>query len=167
MVTRTVLEYSCSVWDPYTIGSVRKIENIQRRAARFVLNRYHRRASVTDMLSTLKWQPLQKRRQAARLTMLYKVHNREVQVDASKLKLLADTGDRARRGHNQQFQRLSSHTQDYRMFSFLPRTIREWNELPSEVVTAPSVDSFRSRVTKHVLHNQLDRLASARLQAGL
>ena len=32
---RLVLEYSPTVWDPYTIGSIKKIESVQRRAARF------------------------------------------------------------------------------------------------------------------------------------
>ncbi|KAL8621234.1 hypothetical protein ACOMHN_018535 [Nucella lapillus] len=46
---RPLLEYSSLVWDPHKIGCIKKIENIQRRAARFVLNQHHRHASVTDM----------------------------------------------------------------------------------------------------------------------
>ena len=46
---RPVLEYSPTVWDPYTVGSIKKIESVQRRAARFTV--------VT-----------------ARLLMFYKIH---------------------------------------------------------------------------------------------
>ena len=53
----------------------KKKENIQKRAARFALNLYHQTASVTDMLLKLKWPTFQKHRQAAGVTMLYKVAN--------------------------------------------------------------------------------------------
>jgi hypothetical protein len=47
---------------------------VQRRAARFVTNRYHNKSSVNDMLGNLKWQTLEeKRTNYARLTMLYKI----------------------------------------------------------------------------------------------
>ena len=35
-----VLECSPTVWDLYTVGSIKKIESVQRRAARFTLERY-------------------------------------------------------------------------------------------------------------------------------
>ena len=42
-----VLEYSPTVWDPYTVGSIKKIESVQRRLARFTLGRYRRTSNVT------------------------------------------------------------------------------------------------------------------------
>ncbi|KAL8624074.1 hypothetical protein ACOMHN_019496 [Nucella lapillus] len=35
----------------------------------------------------------------------------------------------------------------YRQMSFFPRTIPEWNLLPAEIATAPSLASFQARVT--------------------
>jgi hypothetical protein len=32
------MDYSCVVWDPYLRKDIDKLENIQRRAARFVKN---------------------------------------------------------------------------------------------------------------------------------
>ena len=72
-LVRPTIEYASTVWDPYEQVDIDRIEKIQRRAARFVKNRYHNRSSVTDMLSDLKWTPLQKRRKTARLTMMYKI----------------------------------------------------------------------------------------------
>ena len=37
----------------------------QRRAARFVTNNYHQRASVTKMLQLLNWESFEARRQAS------------------------------------------------------------------------------------------------------
>ena len=154
---RPLLEYSCSAWDPYMKGSINRIEAIQSRGARFVLNRYHRTASVTQMIQKLGWPSLQKHRQASRLTMMYKVHHNMVRVDKSKLIPLTD---RARRGHNQQFKRIhTKRGKRYRQFAFFPRTIREWGELPQKIVDADSADTFRSRVTQHLRVATLDSIA--------
>jgi myo-inositol-hexaphosphate 3-phosphohydrolase len=39
-LVRPSVEYATTVWDPYTKGNIRKVEMVQRRAARFTLNRY-------------------------------------------------------------------------------------------------------------------------------
>jgi hypothetical protein len=67
------VEYASPVWDSYLQKDKYKIEMMQRRAARFVANRYHNKSSVNDMLGNLKWQTLEERRTNARLTMLYKI----------------------------------------------------------------------------------------------
>ena len=40
MVT-PILEYSATVWDPHTQTNIKRVEMVQRRAARWTLNRYH------------------------------------------------------------------------------------------------------------------------------
>ena len=71
-LVRPQVEYASSVWDPYHKNQVHSIEMVQRRTARWVLNRYHNTSSVTDMLQHLGWQTLQQRRQNARLVNLIK-----------------------------------------------------------------------------------------------
>ena len=56
-----------SVWDPYTQKSTDKLEAVQRRAARFVLNRYHTDTSTSSsahriVLDLLGWPSLEQRR---------------------------------------------------------------------------------------------------------
>ena len=43
---------------------------VHRRASRWVLSRYNRQDSVTDMLNELGWKSLQSRRTIARLSLL-------------------------------------------------------------------------------------------------
>ena len=50
-LVRSVLEYSCSVWDPHLEKDISRIEGIQRKAARFVKSDYSSYNSVTDMIS--------------------------------------------------------------------------------------------------------------------
>ena len=68
-LVRPILEYGQSVWDPYTASATSRVEAVQRRAARFVTNRYGRTTSVSHMLERLEWEPLTERRRQARLLM--------------------------------------------------------------------------------------------------
>ena len=137
-MARPVLEYACTVRDPYKEGQITKIENVQRRSARFVLNRYKRTTSVTNLLNHLGWTSLQSRRKIARLTMMYKITNSIIQVDFGRLhktqeqKLRAPT-KRDRRAHSKQLARVQC-LRDYRRYSFLPRTIPDWNDSLTEAV---------------------------------
>ena len=46
---------------------------VQCRAARYTCNRYHNNSSVTEMLQTLNWSTLEKRRIRTRIIFLYKI----------------------------------------------------------------------------------------------
>ena len=72
-LVRPILEYSQTVWNPYTVTQTQQLESVQRRAARFTLSRYRRTSSVGAMLAELNWEPLASRRRAARLVFFYKV----------------------------------------------------------------------------------------------
>ena len=60
-IVRPLVEYSAAVWDPYTQAKVNKVEMVQRRTVRWVLNRYHNISSITGMLNQLGWPTLQLR----------------------------------------------------------------------------------------------------------
>jgi hypothetical protein len=72
-LVRPKLEYSCSIWDPYTHDNINKLEMVQRRAARYVQNNYHNTSSVTSMIATLGWPTLAEHRLKTRLIMMYKI----------------------------------------------------------------------------------------------
>ena len=63
-----------TVWDAYTVGCIKKIESIQRRASRFTLGWYQHTFSVNAMLTRLNWEPRASGWHAARLLMFYKIH---------------------------------------------------------------------------------------------
>ena len=67
------VEYASVVWSPYTKDNINKIEKVQRRAARWVLNDYSSYSSVTDMLSNLGWRSLENRRTDTCFAMFYKI----------------------------------------------------------------------------------------------
>ena len=47
---RLILDYCSTIWSPYTMSNINKIEAIQRRAARFVFKDFACFSSVTSML---------------------------------------------------------------------------------------------------------------------
>ena len=58
------------MWDPYEKGDAATLEKVQRRAARFVKDEYHRESSVPQFMSDLGWQSLEVRRVVSGLTFM-------------------------------------------------------------------------------------------------
>jgi hypothetical protein len=63
------MEYRAIIWDPYNKNDINKLENLQRRGARFITKDYKSReeGSMTKMLRDLDLPLLQTRRQHQRL----------------------------------------------------------------------------------------------------
>ena len=141
-LVRSVLDYASVVWDPYTKKDIDKIEGIQRRAARFVMNDYSRRSSVTEMMRQLKWTPLAERRRTQRLTFFYKIIHDLVAVPADSLHIQRNQRNQ-RHAHSKSVKVISCTTDIYKN-SFVPRTILDWNALPEETVNAKKVEEFKS-----------------------
>ena len=59
---RPIIEYARTVWAPHIAQDIRKIDMFQRRAARFVYNKYYHSVSVSCILESLGWPTLQARR---------------------------------------------------------------------------------------------------------
>ncbi len=71
-MVRPMLKYTSSTWDPHQQNQIQKLEWIQSKAARFVLNCYDPMASVAQMRQELGWPTLQSHRFTAIITMCYK-----------------------------------------------------------------------------------------------
>ena len=60
-MVRSLLEYSCPVWDPYRQGDIDTLNIMQRAVARFVTSNYQRKSSVTALIKDLGWTDLEER----------------------------------------------------------------------------------------------------------
>ena len=145
-LVRSKLEYSASIWDPYLQKDITKLEQVQRRAARFVSNDYRYRSSVTSMLQELGWKDLSSRRRDIRLALFYKVvhHLVAVPIDDKHLEK-ADPRTRANSKHKYRLTTISK-CEELRSF-FYSRTVPDWNKLPASTVEAPSIDVFKQRLS--------------------
>ena len=117
----------------------------QRCAAQYVFNDYSRYSHVTPMLQQLGWRSLMQRRADIRLVFFYKCLHGLVAIDLNK-DLICQT--RETRGNHSQSYICPSDTRNYINYSFLPRTIVQWNKLPEAVVTSPSLDTYREGVCR-------------------
>ena len=133
------MEYAATVWDPYKQSSIKALEQVQRRAARFVHNDYTSRTPgcVTKMIEDLQWDTLENRRQQARLQLLFKIHHGLVDIPATEY---LKTSDARTRGGHRFFQ--ERHTDKTFLNSFFPRTIKEWNSRPATVTSAATLEEF-------------------------
>ena len=144
-LVRPIMEYASCVWDPNTNTNINKLEVVQRHAARFVKAYYDRTSSVTTMLNELGWDTLQERRQQAKATMFYRIVYGLVYVPTTPF-LIPSTVS-ATRGHSMKVLVPQSSVNAH-MYSFFLSTTRIWNQLPQQVVLAPSLEAYKLLLQK-------------------
>ena len=74
-LVRPILEYASIIWDPHTDSNTLKLETVQRRSARRIMQNYNRHASVTTMLQHIDLPTLQQRRRHSKIIMLYRIRH--------------------------------------------------------------------------------------------
>jgi ribonuclease P/MRP protein subunit RPP40 len=156
-MVRSILDHASAIWDPHLANNVTKVDQVQRRAARFVKHEYRiynkeeqQYNSVTKMINELGCKDLADRRRNIRLSLFYKIINEDVNICTSDILKPASGRTRRSQGKNK-FTELQTKTDDYK-YSFYPRTITEWNSLPTSTVNAPSIETFKSHLQAKPLY---------------
>ena len=142
---RPILEYGCQVWNPYLVKHIKSIESIQRRATRVICGS-EREYKVR--LGVLKWPSLELRRTFICLVQMYKIFFGHCDIDPHMFfdfNVLAKT----RRNHNFKIRPTKTRI-NYFKFSFFNRYITDWNSIPSNIMHAPSLSSFKSYLLDHL-----------------
>ena len=151
---RPTLEYCTAVWDPYTKQNRDKLERINIRAARFITYNYTRTPGITSQIKKqINMDQLEKRRQAHRLTVMYKITNNIIDIDKQKYLQAAHTLV-TRNSHNKKYLTYQTSTDSYK-HSFFPQTIREWNRLPSHIINSPTTNTFTNKLHKRLKINTI------------
>ena len=150
------IDYCSAIWDPYTKNDISKLEMLQHRAARFVMNkpwyRHQHNVSITKILAELHWPTLQNRRKQARLILMFKIVNGNLIVPTRCLPL-PPTVTCTRANHSLKYAHLQSNMDVYR-YSFLPRTIPQWNNLQIANIETLTLITFKEQlqaVTKLII----------------
>ena len=139
------LEYAAPIWHPYNETETKKVEKVQRTAARWTCRRWHNRSSVDDMLDELEWPSLEDRRVKSSLTFFYKIHSGTVSLDKDRYLTPAPNLRSTRASHDSQYTRYMAYS-DAQKNSFFPRTIPLWNSLPSSVVSSKTAEEFKALI---------------------
>ena len=149
---RPHLEYATSVWNPHKRADVRIIENVQRRATKLV-SRIRDRC-YQDRLAILNLTTLESRRSRGDLISYYNIANGLLDVNwLTSTKLMSSISchgpANAIRGHKKRlFVQLSNCPA--RMNFLNNRVASSWNNLASTTVNAPTLNSFKARLDKHL-----------------
>ncbi len=126
---RPTMEYASPIWDPYTADNIKKIESVQRKASRFVCNKFGRDVSVTQLLRQLQWPLMEQRRAEARLSTFHRMIYGTIDINWEPLMTRNERVSRS--GHTHRFMRHSTRKDCYK-FSFIPRSIVQWNNLAND-----------------------------------
>jgi hypothetical protein len=162
---RPILEYGDIIWDKSPNETLNVLETIQLNAARTVVGATAR-CSSQGLYDETGWEPLEKRRDFHRLTLMYNIAKGDAPPYLSDLlpqqiHARTDYGLRNRDDYDPPRARLNVYAN-----SFIPSTIRAWNELDPSIKTLPSVAAFRAKhkrdlPTKNALAYFGGRLESA------
>ena len=140
-MVRPHLEYGNAIWGPCYVGDLKSVEGVQRRATKMISE--VRDLCYEDRLKALKLPSMEYRRKRGDMIQCYKIINGLVRLEAREL--FTQIPSHNTRGHGQRILRTKAHKAT-RIKSFSQRTIKSWNSLPSEVVNAPSINAFKSRL---------------------
>ena len=168
-LVRSSLEYAASVWDPYTVAEIKKLEKVQRRGARFISNDFKSKheGCVTKMLEEHNLPSLQQRRKEIRLALFYKIANGSL-PGLPKTEYLTPVVNKRKRMANRQMSAyvVDNVVENYEIIhskcyvppratidiyknSFFVKTTQEWNSLDEKQVICSSLDSFKASLQKH------------------
>ena len=135
------LDYCSIVWQECSKEQVQRLERVQNYGMRIILSKPPRTNSE-EMRRELKWRTLDSRRNMRRLGLMYRcVHRQTTRLLSSRFE--AKKG-KCTRGALRLFLRRANTEFYRRSFSF--RGVQDWNNLPEEVRTLSSLESFKSRL---------------------
>ena len=141
------MEYASTIWNPQQKTQIKQIEQIQRNSARWVLNKPYNHinpSSADELIDKLQWPLLRQRRVWTDCILMYKIVHGLVAIPVAFHPQLANI--RSTRGsHSFKFIPIRAKLDIYK-YSFIPRTIQFWNQLPESCVSATSLDAFKANV---------------------
>ena len=141
---RPHMEYATTVWNPYLLKDIRRVEGVQRRATKLVKEIAH--LPYPDRLKHLGLPTLEYRRLRADMIQVFKIVNKIDDLDQSEI--LNTCGATNTRGHSFKIRKECCNTTRYAK-AFRHRVISPWNALPDDVVNSTSINMFKSRLNKH------------------
>ena len=151
-LVRPILEYAAPVWSPHQKLQTTKLENIQKRATRWITakwdkNTYTWDKAYTECMQELNWLPLNKRRDYLSCCQTYKIiHN----LDCLSFNDFYTPNHRPTRSHTYALLCKHARVNCYR-YSFFVNSCFLWNSLPSTVVCSSSFNTFKLALNTYLI----------------
>ncbi|KAK7093942.1 hypothetical protein V1264_007621 [Littorina saxatilis] len=146
-LVRPKLEYGHSVWQPHNKTLCAEVENVQRRATKLIPGL--KDEPYCERLKALKLPSLEHRRLRGDMIDTFKYVHGMYEADRPHFEPISS---RDTRGHSLKLGK--DHCRlNVRSNYFSQRVVNTWNSLPEEAVTAPSVNSFKTRIDNFWRHS--------------
>lgn len=149
-LVRSVLEYATPAWFPSTNKLITIIEGVQRKAIRFIFNKYQLTDSPSALIKSAGLLTIENRAALARLKLLHQLIHNKLNVNSSKYISISDTRT-TRLKHSYTLNEYRFRTNCFK-YSFFPLAIRQWNGLPSAITNTSSLTTFLS-LLENYLHD--------------
>ena len=155
-LVRPNVEYASQVWSPYKIREVNSIESVQKFALRMCAKNWN--AGYEQLLELFSLPDLQQRRLYLDLCSMFRIVHGMFYFPSAVF-VRQDTHRFTRSSHHPSFVCPYART-CYYFNSFVPRTVRLWNTLPTPIVNNPSIVSnpttslysFKSSLWAHMFY---------------
>jgi Reverse transcriptase (RNA-dependent DNA polymerase)/Endonuclease-reverse transcriptase len=150
-VIRPHLEYGNVVWHPYLQKDIEALEKVQHRATKMIPGLA--KMTYTERLERLDLPTLVYRRQRGDAIEVYKYLHGCYGTDCGELLPLHVSAGTETRGHSLKLKKrdcrglLRSKVLGYRVVGM-------WNDLPEEIISAPTVNCFKGRFDRHCRGNR-------------
>ena len=140
---RPHLEHGNCAWGPSSRGDQKQVEKVQRRATKLVPKL--RNKPYSQRLKELGLPSLTYRRLRGDMTAIYQIIHGSLDVQPGLLQL---SHNRNTRGHHLKLHKPRASSRARRNFLSV-RAVNSWIGLPSHVISAPSINAFKSRLDSH------------------
>ena len=135
MHVRPIIEYASPVWDTNNKNVIQKVESVQRKAVRFIMNDYKRDSSVSKMIKELNLDPIELRRKVKKLKLMHSITQQKTFLQDVIKPTYARDGIK--------FKPIHARVQSYGV-SFIPSVIDQWNKIPVKMLRVDDTKAFES-----------------------
>ena len=150
-IIRPHLEYGAPIWNTHQKKLVKTIENVQRRATKLLPGM--KDLSYKDRLKSLKLPTLQYRRYRGDMIEMFKLTHDHYDKDAARGFVEIRSGEAYYLRKHAFAVTNGKWKTNLKRFSFKCRVSGQWNNLPTHVVNAESLNTFKNRLDKVWLKN--------------
>ena len=147
-LVRSHLSYGSELWGPQNSSNdLRRLEGVQRRATKFILQDYT--SSYLERLKKINLLPLSYWLEMKDLLFFFKCKSGQFDLNISKFVSFSHSSCRSLRSSSANILQSASYKTSLFQKSFFNRIVFLWNDLPSSIRASSSFTSFKTQLINH------------------